>query len=87
MTPRDEPPVVGLRDVYNATRATQDTVTVLVVRVEQAVAAVEDQREENRRIWTAIGDLRKRMYVYSGAIAVVVFILSNAASLGGILGG
>jgi len=86
MTPRDEPPVVGLRDVYNATRETGDKVTVLVVTVERVAAEVADQREENRRIWGAIGAIRKQMYTYAGAIAVLVFALSNVGLLSGILG-
>lgn len=85
MTPRDEPPVVGLRDVYNATRETGEKVTVLVVTVQQVVDEVAGQREENRRIWNAIGAVRKQMYTYGGAIAVLIFVLSNAGAVSGIL--
>lgn len=85
MTPRDEPTVIGLRDVYDATRETGDKVTVLVVTVDRMVGEIDNQRDENRRIWNAIGGLRKQMYIYSGAIAVLVFVLSNAATLSGML--
>lgn len=82
----DEPQIVGLRDIYNATRETGDKVTVLVVEVGKLNDNQEEQKEENRRLWAAVNGVKMRMYTYGGAIAVITFLVANLGTFSGIVG-
>lgn len=79
------PEIVTLRDIYKLADDTKDQVTALTVEVRQLREAHYDQKQENRRIWTAINGVRNRMYVLVGGMAVVTFMVTNWSTISGIM--
>lgn len=77
--------MVTLRDIYQQGRATESQVLRLTGRVDTLCKQVEHQRKERRSLYKRIREVELKLYAISGGITVMVFVMANWDSVGGMM--